>query len=73
MTYVYVLQSVDGAHFYTGATETLRKRFEDHNAGRVPHTRKFKPWRMKTYLAFGDADQAWAFETYLKTGSVGRS
>jgi putative endonuclease len=67
MTYVYILQSEDGFHFYTGATEDLRERLEKHNAGDVPHTSKFRSWRLKTYLAFADAEQAWAFERYLKS------
>jgi hypothetical protein len=52
MTYVYILESGDGLHFYTGATEDLRERIGKHNAGDVPHTAKFRPWRLKTYLAF---------------------
>jgi predicted GIY-YIG superfamily endonuclease len=69
MVYVYILQSLDGLHFYTGATETLRSRLDKHNAGDVPHTAGHRPWRMKTYLAFSDADKAWAFERYLKSAS----
>ena len=69
MTYVYVLQSEDGVHFYTGATEEIRERLEKHNSGDVPHTSKYRPWRLKTYIAFSDAKQAWAFERYLKTAS----
>jgi putative endonuclease len=69
MTYVYILQSDDGLHFYSGTTKDLRERLGKHNAGYVPHTAKFRPWRLKTYLAFSEADQAWAFERYLKTAS----
>jgi predicted GIY-YIG superfamily endonuclease len=39
-----------------------------HNAGEVPHTAKFRPWRLKTYDAFSDEQQAFAFEKYLKSG-----
>jgi putative endonuclease len=69
MTYVYIPGSSDGLHFYTGATEDLRERIGKHNAGDVPHTARFRPWRLKTYLAFSNAAQAWAFERYLKTAS----
>ncbi len=48
----------------------LRGRLAKHNAGEVPHTRKFAPWRIKTYVAFSDEQQAWEFETYLKSASV---
>ena len=69
MTYVYILQSEDGLHFYVGVTDDLRNRLKKHNAGDVPHTSKHRPWQLKTYMAFADANQAWAFERYLKTAS----
>ena len=37
--------------------------------GQVPHTSKFKPWRLKTYVDFSDEQQAIAFEKYLKSAS----
>ncbi len=36
---------------------------------KFPHTSKFRPWRLKTYIAFNDVKQAFAFEKYLKSGS----
>jgi putative endonuclease len=60
----------DGSeHFYIGITDDLRARLAKHNAGEVPHTSKYGPWRIKTYIAFSDAKQAFAFEKYLKSGS----
>lgn len=41
----------------------------DNNAGGVPHTSKFTPWELKTYVAFSDEQQAIAFEKYLKSAS----
>jgi putative endonuclease len=35
----------------------------------VPHTSKYGPWRIKTYIAFSDEAQAVAFEKYLKSAS----
>lgn len=71
MWYVYILRSVvDGVeHFYVGFTEDLKQRFKMHNDGMVPHTAKFRPWEIKTYVAFRDKEQAIAFEDYLKTSS----
>jgi hypothetical protein len=40
-----------------------------HNAGEVPHTAKYLPWTIKTYIAFRDENQAFAFERYLKSPS----
>ena len=70
MRYVYILQSRDfSERYYVGVTENLRARLLKHNAGDVSHTSKYKPWRVKTYVAFSDEKQALAFERYLKTAS----
>lgn len=70
MKYVYILQSVtEGDHFYTGITDDLKARLSMHNSGAVTHTSKYRPWRIRTYIAFTDEDRALAFEKYLKSGS----
>jgi len=70
MQYVYILRSVaDPERHYVGTTGDLKARLEKHNAGAVTHTAKFVPWRIKTYLAFDDVAQAYAFEKYLKSAS----
>ena len=71
--YVYIL--IDAAtetHHYVGSTQDLSARLAKHNAGEVPHTSKFKPWKIETYFAFETKEKAAAFEAYLKTHS-GRS
>jgi putative endonuclease len=73
MKYVYILQSEIGDHFYVGITDDLRQRLKTHNAGHVSHTSKFKPWHLKTYLAFSDEKSAFEFEKYLKSGSTNLS
>ena len=70
MKYVYILQSLsDTQHFYTGITDDLKVRLSAHNSGGVTHTSKFRPWRIKSYVAFTDEGRAFAFEKYLKSGS----
>ena len=70
MKYVYILQSLAAEeHFYTGITDDLKARLLKHNSGQVTHTSKFRPWRVKTYIAFTDETRAIAFEKYLKSGS----
>ena len=70
MKYVYILESLTfSERFYVGVTDDLKARLKRHNAAEVPHTSKFKPWRVKTYLGFSDEAQALAFERYLKTAS----
>ena len=70
MTYVYILRSLDDRErYYIGITGDLRSRLKKHNAGDVSHTSKYAPWEIKTYIAFGDEKQAFAFEKYLKSPS----
>jgi len=69
MMYVYILESLDSEHFYVGITNDLRTRLAKHNAGEVSHTSKYRPWRLKTYVAFSNEARAIAFEKYLKSGS----
>jgi len=70
MTYVYILRSLEHPdRYYVGVTADLRARLNKHNAGEVPHTSKYVPWAIKTYVAFSDEKQAFAFEKYLKSPS----
>lgn len=70
MKYVYILNSIAFPdRYYTGVTDDLKVRLTRHNAKEVPHTSKYAPWRLKTYVAFSDEKQAFEFEKYLKTAS----
>jgi predicted GIY-YIG superfamily endonuclease len=51
--FVYILANeADAEHFYVGLTKDVHARLVAHNAGQVRHTKKFRPWRLKTYVAF---------------------
>ena len=50
-------------------TADLKSRLAKHNAGEVPHTSKYKQWKIEAYFAFATKEKAAAFEAYLKTGS----
>ena len=70
MFYVYILQSIDFPNnFYIGFTTDLKQRLSEHNSGKSVHTKKFKPWKLKNYVAFDNEEKAKNFETYLKTHS----
>jgi predicted GIY-YIG superfamily endonuclease len=69
MKYVYILESLDGQNVYVGLTDDLRGRLSKHNAGDVRSTARYRPWRVRTYVAFSDETTAIAFERYLKSGS----
>lgn len=69
-SYVYILQSELGPeHFYVGLSDDLHDRLRRHNAGEVPHTSSYRPWHIKTAIAFRDRTRAAEFEQYLKTAS----
>ena len=70
MYYVYILQSIEFPEkHYTGFTKDIDSRFLKHNNGEVPHTTKYKPWKLLVYITFESKVRAIAFEKYLKSHS----
>jgi predicted GIY-YIG superfamily endonuclease len=70
MRYVYLPQNdAFAGQRYVSITSDLGKRLAEHNAGKSPHTSKYAPWRLVTYVAFSDEQKAETFERYLKSGS----
>jgi putative endonuclease len=70
MKYVYLIQSIrHPRRNYIGLTSNVKRRLKVHNEGGSPHTAKFKPWKLVTYMAFSDESKALDFEKYLKSGS----
>lgn len=68
--YVYIIRSLaNPEQQYVGASEDLKRRLADHNAGKSVHTAKFKPWELLWYCAFPDKFKALEFEKYLKSHS----
>ena len=68
--FVYVLRNADlRPRFYVGLTSNMQKRLEDHNAGRCPHTARYRPWERHVVIEFPDEKRAVLFERYLKSGS----
>ena len=70
MKYAYLIQSITyPKEKYIGITSDLKDRLKVHNEGGSPHTSKFKPWKLVSYLAFSSEEKAREFGQYLKTGS----
>ncbi len=67
MYYVYVLFSDRDRKFYTGFTDDLKRRVDEHNAGRVQSTRLRRPLRLVYYEACLNQKDAVHREKYLKT------
>ena len=56
-------------HFYIGLTSDVPARLADHNAGRCPHTARYRPWQLHVTIELPDEQRAVEFERYLKSGS----
>jgi predicted GIY-YIG superfamily endonuclease len=69
MFYTYILENQSGKRRYIGHTDNLRRRLAEHNAGTCAASAKFRPWKVKCYLAFETLELAQRFERYLKSGS----
>ena len=68
MVFVYVLQSKKDQRWYTGFTQNLRKRFNEHNEGKVFSTKGRGPFGLIYYEACLNQSDAAAREKYLKSG-----
>lgn len=69
MWYIYVLESLKNQRHYTGVTEDLRQRFEEHNSkkgGR--YSAKNAPFVLVVYEAYLNKKDAYAAEAFFKTG-----
>ena len=68
MWYVYVLVSKKDNRWYTGFTNDLRNRFNQHNIGKSEYTKSRGPYKLIYYEASLDKADARSRELYLKSG-----
>jgi len=66
--YIYLLKSEKTGTFYTGVTNDLGRRVEEHNKGEVYYTKYRQPYRLIYFEACLDKSDAYRRERYLKTG-----
>jgi len=52
MFYVYILRSKKDKNLYTGSTNDLKRRFKEHNAGKVLSTKLRTPFEIVYYEAY---------------------
>ena len=70
MYYVYLIRSLKNVHkTYVGHTDNMKLRLEKHNSGGSPHTAKYTPWELVTFVAVNDKEKAINLEKYFKSGS----
>ncbi|OPC45889.1 GIY-YIG nuclease family protein [Elizabethkingia anophelis] len=65
--YVYIVKCSDNS-YYTGMTNNLTRRIDDHNEGNNPDSYTYirRPVELVFYYEFNDVDQAIAFEKQVK-------
>ncbi len=68
MHFTYVLISKKDGKWYTGCTDDLRKRFKEHNSGKVVSNKGRGPFEILYYEACAEKHDAFNREKYLKTG-----
>lgn len=67
-SYVYVLESKKDGKWYTGCTNDLRKRLEQHRDGKTTSTKGRGPLALIYHEASRSDEDAFNRERYLKTG-----
>lgn len=66
--YVYVLQSKKEQWWYTGFTNNIRKRLQQHNLGQSTWTKHRRPFELIYAEMCKNIDDARSREKYLKSG-----
>ncbi|MEN6386197.1 MAG: GIY-YIG nuclease family protein [Phycisphaerales bacterium] len=66
--YTYVLECKKTNTFYTGCTNNLKQRIEQHKKGEVGYTRSRLPIKLIYFEACLNKSDAFRREKYLKTG-----
>lgn len=69
MFYVYILKSKKDLKLYTGSTNDLRKRFREHNDGKVFSTKSRRPFEIIYHEAYKSEKDARKRESNLKLRS----
>lgn len=68
MFYVYVLKSLKNGRFYTGSTNDVEKRVEEHNRGKNIATKDTRPFKVCLIEEYNTRAEAYRRERFLKTG-----
>lgn len=68
MYYVYILYSKRDYNLYVGCTNDIKRRFREHNDGKIVSTAKRVPLLLIFYETFINKSDAFAREKWFKTG-----
>ena len=69
MNYTYILKSKKDSQLYLGSTTDLKKRFKEHNDGKVFSTKSRRPLELVYYEAYKSEHDARKREASLKLRS----
>jgi putative endonuclease len=68
MFYVYVIKSLKNGRFYTGSTNNINKRIEEHNSGKSEATKNIRPFEVCLIEEYKTRSEACKRERFFKTG-----
>jgi putative endonuclease len=68
MFFVYVLKSLTSGKYYTGQTNDLNKRIEQHNTRIGRYTSNKGPWELIYHEEYDNRAEAMMREKFLKSG-----
>ncbi|MEM9327860.1 MAG: GIY-YIG nuclease family protein [Bacteroidota bacterium] len=66
--YVYAISSTTRSYIYVGMSDNLRRRLEQHNAGKNRTTKPYLPFVLIWVEEFPSRSEARKREKYLKSG-----
>ena len=65
--YVYIVSNIIGSVYYTGVTNNLERRIQEHKSGLLPgFTKKYNCNKLLYYEVFSDIEQAIEREKKVK-------
>ncbi|MDO8505101.1 MAG: GIY-YIG nuclease family protein [bacterium] len=63
---VYITYSDAWDRYYTGVTDTVERRLQEHNHGFSPSTKGGAPWTLKHTEEFTTIEEAYQREQFIK-------
>jgi len=73
MFYVYILQSEKSGRYYTGFTDDIERRLQEHNNGENPSTHNKGPWKLVYQEPFPTRSEAMKRENEIKRKKSSKS
>lgn len=67
MWYVYILKSIDRNWYYVGSTNSLERRLNEHNKGKVSSTKSKIPLEIVKTFSFESENEARLYEHRIKS------